>query len=91
VISSPFASALAWPFTSFAPLRCVPFDEKSVTVADPLSAFRAMAKTALAVYGELRTQGTQKGVLEHMQTRSELYEVIGYHAYEQKLDELFHP
>ncbi len=57
----------------------------------PLSAFRAMAKAALAVYGELRTQGTQKGVLEHMQTRSELYEVIGYHAYEQKLDELFHP
>jgi len=39
----------------------------------PLSAFRAMAKAALAVYGELRTQGTQKGVLEHMQTRSELY------------------
>lgn len=55
----------------------------------PLSAFRAMSKAALAVYGELRAQGTQKGVLELMQTRAELYEHLGYHEYEQKLDELF--
>ncbi|MGH8136888.1 MAG: methylisocitrate lyase [Steroidobacteraceae bacterium] len=55
----------------------------------PLSAFRAMSKAALAVYGALRQQGTQKSVLELMQTRTELYEVLGYHEYEQKLDELF--
>ncbi len=55
----------------------------------PLSAFRAMSKAALEVYSELRTQGTQKGVLDRMQTRTELYEVLGYHDYEQKLDALF--
>jgi methylisocitrate lyase len=55
----------------------------------PLSAFRAMSKAALAVYSELRTQGTQKGVLDKMQTRTELYEVLRYHDYEQKLDALF--
>jgi methylisocitrate lyase len=41
------------------------------------------------VYGEIRTKGTQKGVLDRMQTRAELYEVLGYHEYEKKLDELF--
>jgi len=55
----------------------------------PLSAFRAAAKAQLTVYGALRAQGTQKSVLDLMQTRAELYEVLGYHAYEQKLDELF--
>jgi methylisocitrate lyase len=55
----------------------------------PLSAFRAMAKAAEAVYGTLRREGTQQGVLASMQTRSELYAVLGYHAYEQKLDALF--
>ena len=55
----------------------------------PLSAFRAMSKAALAVYTELRQAGTQKRLLDTMQTRSELYEVLGYHEYEQKLDELF--
>ena len=55
----------------------------------PLSAFRAMSKAALAVYGEIRGKGTQAGVVERMQTRAELYEVLGYHEYEQKLDELF--
>jgi methylisocitrate lyase len=55
----------------------------------PLSAFRAMSRAALAVYGALRKEGTQKSVLNMMQTRSELYEVLGYHEYEQKLDELF--
>lgn len=54
----------------------------------PLSAFRAMNKAALAVYRELRAQGTQRGVLELMQTRDDLYEVLRYHDYEQKLDEL---
>jgi methylisocitrate lyase len=55
----------------------------------PLSAFRAMNKAAAAVYGELRAKGTQRGVVDLMQTRAELYEVLGYHAFEQKLDELF--
>ena len=55
----------------------------------PLSAFRAMSKAALAVYGEIRNAGTQKAVLDRMQTRAELYEVLGYHDYEKKLDELF--
>jgi methylisocitrate lyase len=55
----------------------------------PLSAFRAAAKAQLTVYGAIRAQGTQRSVLDLMQTRAELYEVLGYHAYEQKLDELF--
>ena len=55
----------------------------------PLSAFRAMSKAALEVYTEIRAKGTQTGVIDKMQTRMELYDVLGYHAYEQKLDELF--
>lgn len=55
----------------------------------PLSAFRAMSKAAEAVYGAIRREGTQKSVVETMQTRAELYEVLDYHAYERKLDELF--
>jgi methylisocitrate lyase len=55
----------------------------------PLSAFRAMAKAAELVYGTLRREGTQKHVLDLMQTRAELYDVLGYHDYERKLDELF--
>lgn len=55
----------------------------------PLSASRAMAAAAARVYEVLRRDGTQKGVIDSMQTRDELYEVLGYHAYERKLDELF--
>lgn len=55
----------------------------------PLSAFRAMSNAALAVYMELRRSGTQKAVVDTMQTRAELYEVLGYHEYERKIDELF--
>ena len=55
----------------------------------PLSAFRAMNKAALNVYTSLRETGTQAGVVETMQTRAELYEFLGYHDYEHKLDELF--
>jgi methylisocitrate lyase len=55
----------------------------------PLSAFRAMNKAALKVYESLRKTGTQKGSLGDMQTREELYEIINYHSYEKKLDELF--
>lgn len=55
----------------------------------PLSAFRAMCKAAENVYTHLLQDGTQKNVLDTMQTRMELYDTIGYHAYEQKLDALF--
>ncbi|MDE0037110.1 MAG: methylisocitrate lyase [Gammaproteobacteria bacterium] len=55
----------------------------------PLSAFRAMSLAALQVYRTIREQGTQRGVVDAMQTRDELYELIGYHDYEKKLDELF--
>jgi len=55
----------------------------------PLSAFRAMNRAALNVYKAIRTEGTQKNVLGTMQTREELYEIINYHAYEKKLDDLF--
>jgi methylisocitrate lyase len=55
----------------------------------PLSAFRAMNGAALEVYRALRRDGTQRRVVGLMQTRAELYEFLDYHAYEQKLDELF--
>lgn len=55
----------------------------------PLSAFRAMSKAALAVYESIRQNGTQKDVVDLMQTRMDLYDHLGYHAYEQKLDSLF--
>ena len=55
----------------------------------PLSAFRAMSQAALAVYEAIRRDGTQRGVLPRMQTREELYRVLDYHAYEEKLDRLF--
>jgi methylisocitrate lyase len=55
----------------------------------PVSAFRAMSAAALKVYNAIRKEGTQKNVVEAMQTRAELYEVLDYHAYERKLDELF--
>jgi methylisocitrate lyase len=55
----------------------------------PLSAFRAMNQAALNVYRHLRTDGTQQNVVDTMQTRADLYDYLGYHAYEQKLDALF--
>ena len=55
----------------------------------PLSAFRAMSKAALDVYQTIAINGDQKAVVDKMQTRMELYEVLGYHAYENKLDALF--
>ena len=55
----------------------------------PLSAFRAMNQAALAVYETIRRDGTQKNVLGLMQTRTDLYDHLGYHAFEQKLDQLF--
>ena len=55
----------------------------------PLSAFRAMSAAALQVFETLRRDGTQQAVVDSMQTRMELYDVLGYQAYEDKLDELF--
>jgi methylisocitrate lyase len=55
----------------------------------PLSAFRAMNAAALTVYETLRRDGTQKRVVSAMQTRAELYDLLDYHAYEAKLDQLF--
>ena len=55
----------------------------------PLSAFRAANKAAENVYNAIRTEGHQKNVVDSMQTRMELYDRIGYHAFEEKLDALF--
>jgi methylisocitrate lyase len=55
----------------------------------PLSAFRAMNQAALTVYQGVRKDGTQKNVLDLMQTRADLYTHLGYHAFEEKLDALF--
>lgn len=55
----------------------------------PLTAFRSMSAAAQNVYRSLRETGSQQDSLGGMQTRAELYEVLGYHAYEQKLDQLF--
>jgi methylisocitrate lyase len=92
-----FAAAVKAPIlaniTEFGATPLFTVDElRSANVAMvlyPLSAFRAMNKAALNVYQSIRRDGTQKGVLDTMQTRMELYDVIGYHAYEQHLDALF--
>ena len=55
----------------------------------PLTAFRAMSKVAEEVYKEIKDKGTQKGILDKLQTRDELYEVLDYYSYENKLDNLF--
>jgi methylisocitrate lyase len=55
----------------------------------PLSAFRAMSKAAENIYGAIRKQGHQKDVVAWMQTREQLYDVLDYHSYESKLDQLF--
>lgn len=55
----------------------------------PLSAFRAANAAALKVYQSLRAEGTQKHVIDSMQSRMDLYDYLGYHEFEQKLDQLF--
>jgi methylisocitrate lyase len=55
----------------------------------PLSAFRAMSQIATRVYETIRTEGTQKEVVSKMQTRAELYDVLNYYSFEDKLDQLF--
>ena len=92
-----FASALDVPIlaniTEFGktPLfDCKTLREAGVAmVLYPLSAFRAMSKAADEVYKAIATNGDQLTVVPNMQTREQLYEVLGYHEYEQKLDRLF--
>ena len=55
----------------------------------PLSAFRAMSAAAVRTYEAIRDTGTQKGMVAEMQTREDLYDVLNYHVFEEKLDELF--
>ncbi len=55
----------------------------------PLSAFRAMSRTAEKVYAEIRKSGIQTGIIDNLQTRHELYETIGYHEQERRINELF--
>ncbi len=92
-----FASAIPVPvlanLTEFGQTPLFTVTELAATgvrlVLYPLSAFRAMSKAALAVYQRLRKEGTQRDVLDLMQTRAELYDVLGYQEYEKKLDDLF--
>ena len=58
-------------------------------VLHPLSAFRAMSKAAEKVYATLASGGDHEALLEKMQTRDELYDVLDYHMYEEKIDKLF--
>jgi methylisocitrate lyase len=55
----------------------------------PLSAFRAMSAAAVRVYETIRKSGTQKDAVGQMQTREQLYDVLNYHSFEDKLDQLF--
>jgi len=73
------------PFFTTGELRAAGVD----MVLYPLSAFRAMNKAAETVYQAIRRDGTQKNVVDIMQTREELYDRIGYHQFEQSLDKLF--
>ena len=92
-----FADAVKVPvlanITEFGATPLFTLDElRSADVAIalyPLSAFRAMNKAALGVYATLRRDGTQQAVVDTMQTRAELYDYLGYHAFEHKLDALF--
>jgi methylisocitrate lyase len=70
--------------------NCQQLKEAGVAmVLYPLSAFRAMSKAAEVVYDEIQKEGSQEKVLDRMQSRDELYEVLDYHSFEKKLDELF--
>ena len=58
-------------------------------ILHPLSAFRAMSKAALEVYSTISEDGNVEKILEKMQSRDELYEILDYHTYEKKIDDLF--
>ncbi len=91
-----FTSAVDVPvlanITEFGLTPCFTLDElgtAGIAIAlYPLSAFRAMSRAALNVYRTILEEGSQMSVLDTMQTRDELYEVLGYHAYEEQLDQL---
>jgi methylisocitrate lyase len=80
-----FAAAVKVPVLA----NITEFGSTPLYTVEELSAFRAMNKAAEAVYKAIRGEGTQKNVVNLMQTRMELYDVIDYHAYEKKLDALF--
>ncbi len=92
-----FAQASGVPIlanmTEFGKTPLLSRDELKIAGVDmilyPLSAFRAMSFAALQVFKAIREQGTQSSMLDQMQTRSDLYEMLDYLSYEQKLDELF--
>ena len=92
-----FANAVKVPvlanITEFGSTPLFTVDELATAdvgmVLYPLSAFRAMNQAALKVYEAVRKEGTQKNVVPLMQSRMELYDYLGYHAFEQKLDELY--
>jgi methylisocitrate lyase len=92
-----FADAVKVPvlanITEFGATPLFSLDElRSAKVAIalyPLSAFRAMNAAALKIYNAIRKEGTQKAVVDLMQTRDDLYDFLDYHAYERKLDRLF--
>jgi methylisocitrate lyase len=92
-----FAEAVKVPvlanITEFGATPLFSLDElRSAKVAIalyPLSAFRAMNAAALKIYNAIRKEGTQKAVVDLMQTRDDLYDFLDYHAYERKLDRLF--
>ncbi len=77
-----FGQTELWNKTQLAQWGCA-------MVLYPLSAFRAMNKAAEVVYSTLLADGDQKAILDTMQTRMELYDYLGYHEYEKKLDALF--
>ena len=58
-------------------------------ILHPLSAFRAMSKAALEVYSAISSEENLEGIVEKMQSRDELYEILDYHTYEKKIDDLF--
>ena len=58
-------------------------------ILHPLSAFRAMSKAALEVYTAISNEGNVEDIIQKMQSRDELYEILDYHTYEKKIDDLF--
>ncbi len=92
-----FKAALSVPIlanlTEFGQTPAFTVDELRGVSVDialyPLTAFRAASRAAEKTFNEIRTKGTQTGVVNDLQTRAELYEYLDYHKYESKLDELF--
>ncbi len=92
-----FKAALSVPIlanlTEFGQTPAFTLDELRGVSVDialyPLTAFRAASRAAEKTFNEIRTKGTQTGVVNDLQTRAELYEYLDYHKYESKLDELF--